>query len=98
MRDVKESSPAAQGIGTFLGQQPPVTLSIRDEDSRSSGEDILPPGAAHVLISSLAKPSETPRPPITVPNFLFLEDGAAAGAGSPPISTAGFFPRWSASS
>src|SRR5690242_6870533 len=98
MRDVKKSLPAARGIGTFLGQQPPVTLSIRAEDSRSSGEDTLSPGAAHVLINSLAKPSETPSPRIAVPNFLFLEDGAAAGARSSPVSTAGFFPRRSASS
>jgi hypothetical protein len=67
MRDVKKSSPAARGIGTFLGHQPPVTLSIRAEDTRSSGEDILPPGAAHVLINSLAKPSETPSPPVAIP-------------------------------
>jgi hypothetical protein len=93
MRDVKKSSSAAWGIGTFLGHQPPVTLSIRVEDSRSSGEDILPPGAAHVLINSLAKPSETPSPPVAVSSFLFLEDGAAAGAGSSLVSTAGFFPR-----
>jgi hypothetical protein len=56
------------------------------------------PGAAHVLINSLAKPSETPSPPIAVPSFLFLEDGAAAGAGSSPDSTTGFFPRRSTSS
>jgi hypothetical protein len=86
------------GIGTFLGHQPLVTLSIRAEDSQSSGEDILPPGAAYVLINSLAKPSETPSPPIAVPSFLFLEDGAAAGAGSSPDSTTGFFPRRSTSS
>ncbi len=77
----------------FLGQQPPVTLSIRAEDSRSSGEDILSPGAAHVLINSLAKPSETPSPPMAVPSFLFLEDGAATGAGSSLVSTTSFFPR-----
>jgi hypothetical protein len=92
------SSPAARGIGTFLGQQPPITLSIRAEDSRSSGEDILSTAAVHVLINSLAKLSETPSPPIAVPNFLFLEDGAAAGAGSSPASTTGFFPQRSTSS
>jgi hypothetical protein len=98
MRDVKASPLAARGIGTFLGQQPQVTFSIRAEDSRSSGEDILSPGAAHVLINSLANPSETPSPPMAVPSLLFLEDGAAAGAGSSLASTTGFFPRRSASS
>src|SRR5688572_13287016 len=98
MRDVKKSSPAARGIGTFLGHQPPVTFSIRAEDSRSSGEDIHPPGAAHVPINSIAKLSETPSPPIAVPSFLFLEDGAATGAGSSPVSAAGFFPRRSTTS
>jgi hypothetical protein len=56
------SSPAAWGIGTFLGHRPPVTFSIRAEDSRSSGEDILPPRAVQVPINSIAKRSETPNP------------------------------------
>jgi hypothetical protein len=86
------------GDMNILRPPPPVTLSIRAEDSRSSGEDILPPGAAHVLINSLAKPSETPSPPIAVPSFLFLEDRAATCSGSSPDSTTGFFPRRSTSS
>jgi hypothetical protein len=56
------SSPTARGIGTFLGHRPPVTFSIRAEDSRSSGEDILPPRATQVTINSTAKRSETPNP------------------------------------
>jgi hypothetical protein len=93
MRDVKKSSPSARGIGTFLGYQPLVTFSIRAEDSRSSGEDILPPGAAQVPINSIAKLSETPSPPFAVPSFLFLEDGAATGVESSSVSAAGFFSR-----
>jgi hypothetical protein len=40
------SSPAARGIGTFVGQRPLVTFNIRAEDSWSSGEDIVSPGIA----------------------------------------------------
>jgi hypothetical protein len=64
-------SSAARGIETFLGQRPPVTSSIRTEDYRSSGEDILPPGAAQVPNKSTAKRSETPNPSVAVPSFLF---------------------------
>src|SRR5688572_27177064 len=98
MRDVKKSSLAARGIGTFLGHRPPVTSNIRAEDSQSSGEDILPPGAAHVPINFIAKLSETPSSPIAVPSFLFLVDGAASGAGSSSVSAAGFFPQQSTTS
>jgi hypothetical protein len=35
------SSLVARGIRTFLGQRPPVTFSIRVEDSWSSGKDIV---------------------------------------------------------
>jgi hypothetical protein len=65
------SSPTARGIGTFLGQRPLVTSSIRAEDSWSSGEDILPPGATQVLIKSTTKRSETPNPSVAVPSFSF---------------------------
>jgi hypothetical protein len=57
------SSLAARGIRTFLGHRPPVTLSIRVEDSQSSGKDILPPRATQVPINSTAKRLETPPPP-----------------------------------
>jgi hypothetical protein len=60
----KEVFASRVGIGTFLGHRPPVTSSIRAEDSRSSGEDILPPRAVHVPIKSTAKLSETPTPPL----------------------------------
>jgi hypothetical protein len=63
------SSPAARGVGTFLGHRPPVTFSIRAEDSRSSGEDILSPKVAQVPINSIAKRSETPNPPL---QYLFF--------------------------
>jgi hypothetical protein len=46
---------AARGIRTFLGQRPPVTFSIHAEDYRSSGEDIVSPGAAHVSNKSTTK-------------------------------------------
>jgi hypothetical protein len=92
MRDVKNSSPAAQGIGTFLGHRPSVTSSIRAKDSQSSGEDILPPGATHVPINSIAKLSETPSSPTAVPSFLFLVAGVASCAGSSSVTAAGFFP------
>jgi hypothetical protein len=98
MRDVKMSSPAARGIGTFLGHRPPVTSSIRAEDSRSSGEDILPPRVAHVPIKSTTKLSETPTPPTTVPNFLFLVAGAASCEDPSSVTPIGFFPRRSAAS
>jgi hypothetical protein len=61
-RDVNMSSSVARGIETFLGHRPPVTFSIRAEDSRSSSKDILPPRAAQVPINSTAKRSETPTP------------------------------------
>jgi hypothetical protein len=73
------SSPSAQGIGRFFGHRPPVTSSIRAEDSRSSCEDILPPGAAHVSINSTTKLSDTLFFPTTVPNFLFLVTAAVGG-------------------
>jgi hypothetical protein len=63
------SSPAARGVGMFLGHRPPVTFSIRAEDSRSSGEDILSPKVAQVPINSIAKRSETPNPPL---QYLFF--------------------------
>jgi hypothetical protein len=66
------SSPAARGIGTFLGQRPPVTFSIRAEDSWSSGEDIVSPGTAHVSNKSATKRSEALDPSAVVPSFLFL--------------------------
>jgi hypothetical protein len=44
------------------------------------------------------KTIRNPSPPIAIPSFLFLEDGAAAGVGSSPGSTTGFFPRRSTSS
>jgi hypothetical protein len=49
------SSPAARGIGTFLGQRPPVTFGIRAEDSQSSGKDIVSPRAVHVSNKSTTK-------------------------------------------
>jgi hypothetical protein len=98
MRDVKKSSPAVREIGTFLGHRPPVTSSIRAEDSQSSGEDILPPRAAHVPINSIAKLLETPSSPTAVPNFLFLVAGAASYEGSSSVTPIGFFPRRSAAS
>jgi hypothetical protein len=52
------------GDRNILWPSTPVTFSIRAEDSRSSGEDILPPGAAHVPINSTTKLSETPTPPL----------------------------------
>jgi hypothetical protein len=58
--------------------RPQVTFSIRAEDPRSSGEDILPLRVVHVPINSTAKLSETPSPPTAVPIFLFLVPGAAS--------------------
>jgi hypothetical protein len=92
------SSPAARGIRTFLDHRPPVTFSIRAEDSRSSDEDILPPGAAHVPISSTAKLIETPTPPTAVPIFLFLVTGVASCEGPSSVTSTNFFPRRSAAS
>jgi hypothetical protein len=92
------SSPSVQGIGRFFGHRPSVTSSIRAEDSRSSGEDILPPGAVHVPINSTAKLSDTPIPPTVVPNFLLLGAGAASYEGPSLVPPIGFFPRWSAAS
>jgi hypothetical protein len=86
------SSPAARGIGTFLGQRPPVTSSIRAKDSRSSSEEILPPRAAQVPIKSTAKRSETPNPSAAVPSFLFLVAGTAPREGPSSAAAAGFFP------
>jgi hypothetical protein len=87
------SLPAAQGIETFLGHRSPVTSSIRAEDSRSSGEDILPLTAAQVLINSTAKRSETPNPSATVPSFLFFMAGAASREGPSSAADAGFLPQ-----
>jgi hypothetical protein len=84
---------AARGIGTFLGHRPSVTSSIHAEDSRSSGEDILPPRAAQVPINSTAKRSETPDPSAAVPSFLFLMAGAASREGPSSAAAAGFFQR-----
>jgi hypothetical protein len=85
------SSPAARGIGTFLGHRPPVTFSIRAEDSQSLGEDILPPRAAQIPINSTAKRSETPNPPPTaVPIFLFLVARAASCEGPSSVTATGF--------
>jgi hypothetical protein len=92
------SSPSAQGIGRFFGHRPPVTSSIRAEDSRSSCEDTLPPGAAHVSINSITKLSYTPFFPTMVPNFLFLVAGAASCDGPSSVLPIGFFPRRSAAS
>jgi hypothetical protein len=92
------SSPSAQGIRRFFGHRPPVTSSIRAEDSRSSGEYILPPGAAHVPINSTTKLSDTPFIPIIVHNFLFLLAGAASCEGPSSVPPIGFFPRRSAAS
>ena len=92
MRDVKKSSPAARGIGTFFGHQPPVTFSIHAEDSRISGEDILPPRAVQVPINSIAKRSKTPKPSTAVPIFLFLVAGAASREGPSSARTTSFFP------
>jgi hypothetical protein len=86
------------GIETFLGHRPPVTSNIRAEDSRSSGEDILPPRAAHVPIKSTAKLSDTPIPPTIVPNFLFLVAGAASCEGPSSVTAIVFFPRRSVAS
>jgi hypothetical protein len=88
------SSAAARGTGTFLGQQPPVTFSIRVEDSRSSSEDIVSPGAAQVSNKSTAKRSEAPNPSDVVPNFLFLAVAAGTAPREGPSSTAAttFFP------
>jgi hypothetical protein len=66
------SSLAARGIGTFLGQRPPITFSIHAEDSQSSGEDIVSSGATHVSNKSATKRSEAPNPSVVVHNFLFL--------------------------
>jgi hypothetical protein len=93
MRDVKKSSPAARGIGTFFGHQPPVTFSIHAEDSRSLDEDIPPPRAAHVPINSTAKLSETPSPPTVVPIFLFLVARTASCEGPSSVTATGLFPR-----
>jgi hypothetical protein len=87
------SSPAARGIGTFFGHRPPVTLSIHAEDSRISGEDILPSRPAHVPINSTTKLLETPSPPTAVPIFLFLVPGQPPTKGlpqsRPPVSSRG---------
>jgi hypothetical protein len=66
------SSSPARGIGTLLGQRPPVTFSIRAEGSRSSGEDIVSPGAVQVPNKSTTKRSEAPNPSAIVPSFLFF--------------------------
>jgi hypothetical protein len=86
------SSPAAREIGTFLGHRPLVTSSIRAEDFRRSGEDILPPRTAQVPIKSTAKRSETPNPYAAVPSFLFLVAGTAPREGSSSATAAGFSP------
>jgi hypothetical protein len=65
----KEVFASRAGDRNILRPSTPVTSSIRAEDSRSSGEDILPPRAAHVPINSTAKLSETPSPP---PQYLFF--------------------------
>jgi hypothetical protein len=92
------SSPSAQGIGRFFGHRPPVTSSIRAEDSWSSGEDILPPEAAHVPINSTTKLSDTPFSPTIVPNFYFLAAGAASCDGPSSVPPIGFFLQRSAAS
>jgi hypothetical protein len=79
-----------RGIGTFLDHRPPVTFIIRAEDSRSSGEDILPPRAAQVPINSTAKQSETPNHPMAVPIFLFLTAGEASHEGPSSATTTSF--------
>jgi hypothetical protein len=72
-----------------------VTSSICAKDSRSSGEDILPPGAAQVPNKSTTKRSETTNPSAAVPSFLFLVVAAGAAPREDPSSTvaAAIFPR-----
>jgi hypothetical protein len=98
IRDVDMSSPSSQGIERFFGHRPPVTSSIHAEDSRRSGEDILPPEAAHVPINSTAKLPDTPIPLAIVPNFLFFAVGEASCEGPSSVPPIGFFPRRSAAS
>jgi hypothetical protein len=76
----------------FLGHRPPVTSNIRAEDSRSSGEDILPPRAAQVPIKSIAKRSETRNPSTALPSFLFLVADTAPREGPSSAATTVFFP------
>jgi hypothetical protein len=94
------SSSAAQGIGTFLGQRPPVTFSIHAEDSQSSGEDIVSPRAAHVSNKSATKRSETFNPSVAVPNSLFLmaAPGALSREGPSLAVDIVYFPRRTATS
>jgi hypothetical protein len=63
----------ARGIESFLGHQPPVTFSMREEVSQSSGEDINSPGTAHVSIKSSTKclVALGPVSSSPIPNFLF---------------------------
>jgi hypothetical protein len=50
-----------------------VTFSIRVEDSRSSGKEIVSPRTTQVPNNLAAKRSEAHNPSAIVPNFLFLE-------------------------
>jgi hypothetical protein len=85
------------GDRKILWPPTPVTSNICAEDSRSSSEDILPPGP-HMSPSTPQQNYQTPLSPTIVPNFLFLVAGAATYEVPSSVPPIGFFPRRSAAS